>query len=428
MAASRFYAHAELDSEVVRFYRNLRHHRSTIMEGVRLIAFRNINHMLRAMARLGIQSISNDAEMDAVCDIMFQDQGLDSGINSRNVLEFSIIIPWEAYCYLLYVELEGYQRASRKNGALKFDPLESFCLTHGDVLDSLSVMRDKVLHPGKRVALSDAMEDFIDSGAMIDGHYFSTVFQAQNLIDMHLATLRMMLAQQIADGVRPMAEGHDIPQQQLERFQWVRKILSYPLPRIGEEPDEEQDQRPFNMRTWSIFGLYRDYGPREGVEYPAFLREAKTDCMRMLMRSLVLHNEFIDLIDFGKLRQIKTRAEVDAHHPSELLTTGSFTIGSQRSENLLAPVRVGSALLVEPLRLYYQAVSEMPDLGVDEIEEIVGPGPVPPALRIYRNIVFHLAHESVNPAEIEFEYVSEVRADTTMELLPHLVRFYMGVE
>ena len=428
MAASRFYAHAELDSEVVRFYRNLRHHRSTIMEGVRLIAFRNINHMLRAMARLGIQSISNDAEMDAVCDIMFQDQGLDSGINSRNVLEFSIIIPWEAYCYLLYAELEGYQRASRKNGALKFDPLESFCLTHGDVLDSLSVMRDKVLHPGKRVALSDAMEDFIDSGAMIDGHYFSTVFQAQNLIDMHLATLRMMLAQQIADGVRPMAEGHDIPQQQLERFQWVRKILSYPLPRIGEEPDEEQDQRPFNMRTWSIFGLYRDYGPREGVEYPAFLREAKTDCMRMLMRSLVLHNEFIDLIDFGKLRQIKTRAEVDAHHPSELLTTGSFTIGSQRSENLLAPVRVGSALLVEPLRLYYQAVSEMPDLGVDEIEEIVGPGPVPPALRIYRNIVFHLAHESVNPAEIEFEYVSEVRADTTMELLPHLVRFYMGVE
>ena len=67
MAASRFYPHAELDSEVVRFYRNLQHHRSTIMEGVRLIAFRNINHMFRAMTRLGIQSISNDAEIDAVC-------------------------------------------------------------------------------------------------------------------------------------------------------------------------------------------------------------------------------------------------------------------------------------------------------------------------------------------------------------------------
>ena len=428
MAASRFYPHAELDSEVVRFYRNLQHHRSTIMEGVRLIAFRNMNHMFRAMTQLGIQSISNDAEIDAVCDIMFQDQGLDSGINSRNVLEFSTIIPWEAYCYLLYAEMEGYQRASRKNGALKFDPLESFCLTHGDVLDRLNVMRDKVLHPGKRVDLSDAIDDFLDAGSIIDGHYYSTVFQAQNLIDMHLATLRTILAQQIADGVRPMAEGHDIPQQQLERFQWVRNILSYPLPRIGEDPDEEQDQRPFNMRTWYMLGLYRDYGPREGVEYPAFLREAKTDCMRMLMRSLVLHNEFIDLIDFGKLRQIKTRAEVDAHHPSELLTAGSFTIGSQRSQDLLSPVRVGSALLVEPLRLYYQAVSEMPALGVAEIEEIVGSGPVPPALRIYRNIVFHLAHESVNPDEIESEYVSEVRPDTTMKLLPHLVRFYMGVE
>ena len=428
MAAGPLYPHSELDSEVVSFYRNLQHHRSTILEGIRLIAFRNMNHMFRAMSQLGIQSYTNDAEIDAVCDIMFQDQGLDSSINSRQVLEFSTIIPWEAYCCLLYAEIEGYQRASRKNGSLKFDPLESFCLTHGDVLGHLNLMRDKVLHPGKRVALSDAIHGFLDSGTMIDGHYYHTVFQAQHLIDMHLATLRTMLAQQIADGVRPMAEGHDIPQWQLDRFQGVRGMLSYPLPRIGDEPEGEQDQRPFNLRTWYILGLFRDCETIEGLEYPAFLREAKTDCMRMLMRSLVLHNEFIDLIDVGKLSQIKTRAEVDAHHPAELLTVGSFAIGSQRFQDLLAPLRVGSALLVEPLRLYYQAVSKTPTLRAGEVEEIVGPGPVRPALRDYRNIVFHVAHGSMNPDEIESEFVSEVQPETMMSLLPHLIKFYFSVE
>ena len=39
----------------LRHYRNLRRHRSTILEGIRRIAVRNINHLTRAMTRLGIR-------------------------------------------------------------------------------------------------------------------------------------------------------------------------------------------------------------------------------------------------------------------------------------------------------------------------------------------------------------------------------------
>ena len=88
----------------------------------------------------------------------------------------------------------------------------------------------------------------------------------------------------------------------------------------------------------------------------------------MLMRSLVLHNEFVNMIDFGKLRGIKTRAELDAHHPLELMDVGNSTVDFQRAQDFIAPVRVGSALLAEPLRLYYQAISEVPALRLGEIE------------------------------------------------------------
>ena len=427
MAGGSYYPNAELDLGIVRFYRNLQHHRSTILEGVRLIAFRNINHMFRAMKRLGIQSFSNDGEIEAVCDIMFQEQGMDPSLNSRQVLEFATTIPWESYCCLLFAELESYQRASHKNPSLRFAPLESFCLSHGDVLDHLNIMRDKVLHPGKRVHLSDAIDNFIESGEEVDGHYYSTVFQGQRLIDLYIAVLRTMLAQQIAEGVRPLAEGSGVPKSELEKFRWVRNILSNPLPVFGDNLEYERDQSPFNMRTWYILGLYRDYEPAEGSEFPSYLRSAKTDCMRMLMRSLVLHNEFVNMIDFGKLRGIKTRAELDAHHPLELMDVGNSTVDFQRAQDCIAPVRVGSALLAEPLRLYYQAISEVPALRLGEIEEIAGPGPVPLALRNYRNIVFHVAHESMDPDEIEADYVSEVSPETMMSLLPHLIRFYLSV-
>ena len=426
MVSGLYPADTELDPDVVRFYRNFQHHRSTVLEGVRIVAFRNISHMSRAMERLGIKSLSDDQDVEAVCDVMFQDQAMDPGVNSRRVLEFATVIPWESYCCLLFAELEGYLRVSRKNPSLRFEPLEFFCASHGDVLEDLKVMRDKVLHPGKTVSLSDAIGGFIDSGGRVDGHYYSTVFQGQTLVDMYMAVFRTTLAQQIAEGVRPLADGSVVPCSELEKFQWVRGTLSFPLPTLRDGREDERDQSPFNMRTWYILGLFKDFEVGESSTFPPFLRAAKTDCMRMLMRSLVLNNEFVNMIDFEKLRAIRTRAELDAHHPLDLMEVDGSTVDLQMSQDFIAPLRVGGALLVEPLRLYYQAVSERPALRVREIEEIMGPGQVPEALRNYRNIVFHVAQEGLNPDAIEAEYVSEVRPETMMSLLPHLVRFYMS--
>ena len=108
------------------------------------------------------------------------------------------------------------------------------------------------------------------------------------------------------------------------------------------------------------------------------------------MRSLVFANECVHLIDFEKLRSIKTRAELDAHQPLELLLDGTPTATEQEIQDLTAPWRVSCALLAEPLRLYFQTVQVMPSLRREAIDEAVGASAVPTELTRFRNLVFHL--------------------------------------
>ena len=41
-----------MDMQFVNFYRNLLYHRTSMLEGVRLVAFRNVSHLRRTSRRL----------------------------------------------------------------------------------------------------------------------------------------------------------------------------------------------------------------------------------------------------------------------------------------------------------------------------------------------------------------------------------------
>ena len=116
----------------------------------------------------------------------------------------------------------------------------------------------------------------------------------------------------------------------------------------------------------------------------------------MLMRSRVFAIEFVHLIDVEKLTSIKTRAELEERQLSELLLEGTKVSTEQEMQNLIAPLRVSCALLMEPLRLYYQAVEAEPGLRRETIEEIVGGGSIPTELALFRNLVFHAGGRAVN--------------------------------
>lgn len=171
--AFRFYVGSERESlpnATLRHYRNLRWHRSTILEGIRRLAVRNINHRVRAMIRLGVGEPGRQVTAKAVFDRLHEDQGMGADVNSRQMVDYINTVPWEMYLCLLYVELESYLSASRRDPGLVFRPLEEFLDSKSAAVENLKTVRDKVLHPAKGIELGDALDSFMNAGTHVDGH------------------------------------------------------------------------------------------------------------------------------------------------------------------------------------------------------------------------------------------------------------------
>ena len=381
------------------------------------------------MTRLGIRDLGREGDAKAVLDLLFEEQGMGSDVNSRPMVDYINTVPWEMYLCLLYVELESYRSASRRDPGLAFGPLDELFDSKSAAIDDLKTVRDKVLHPAKGVELGDVLDSFMEAGARVDGHYVKLVFDAQRRLDAYCAWLRASLSRSVA--IERADPGRRSGQRRgmAAKLRMAKAALAGPLPQFIGERDDGALQTPFDLRKWLIIlGLNEAGDGRSGLSYPAFVREAKTDCNRMLMRSLVFSNEFVHLVDFQKLRAVETRAELDAHEPFEFLAAETSTMTEQQIEDIFAPVRMSNALLAEPLRIYYQTVTEAPALRDRALEELAGPRPMSPVLGRYRNMVFHIGSDGADPTETEREFLD--RTGETMHslsLLPRLMRFFMAV-
>ena len=420
----------KLSQPTLRHFVDLRRHRRMLLEGVSIVAMRHHNHLMGAMSRLGLNAPHDDQSVERVLDLIYEEQEVSVDKKSRPMVEFINLFPWEMYLCLLYVELEGYRSASRREPDLVFGPLEELLAQKAAVVESLKTVRHKMLHPAKRIDLGDALRRFMVSSALVDGHYYQTVFDLQRRLDMYALWLGHSL---IDLGIGELAEagksGRQIEPRRLDLLRRARVALAVPPPVFKGTFDPSARQTPFNMWKWWILGLYREiHLEKPSVPHPDFLQRAKTDGMRMLMRSLVFANEFVHLIDFEKLRSFKTRAELDKHSPIGLLVEGTSAATEQEEQNLIAPLRVSCALLAEPLRLYYQTVEIMPNLRREAIEELVGVSAVPAELTRFRNLVFHLGGDGGDPDEIEYQFLEHLQVgELTLGLLPLLLDFFMSV-
>ena len=220
-----------LSKRTLRHYLNLRHNRSTLLSGVSKIAIRHMNHLMGAMLRLGLKDLRDDHNANRAFDLIFSEQGMSADRNSRRIVEYINAIPWEMYLCLLYVELEGYRSASRREPGLVFGPLEELLGQKAAIVNDLKEVRDKVLHPAKRIDLGDALDKFMDSGALVDGHYFQTVFDLQRRLDMYAIWLGSSLIQL---GTQELTEagrtGRQIEPGRLDLLRQARIALSEPPP------------------------------------------------------------------------------------------------------------------------------------------------------------------------------------------------------
>ena len=270
----------------------------------------------------------------------------------------------------------------------------------------------------------------MDSSALVDGHHYKTVFDLQRRLDMYALWLGSSLAQLgTAELTEARRSGREIEPGRLDLLRRARIALAAPPPVFNGTFDQSARQTPFDGWKWWILGLYRDIRLDESSgTHPDFLRRAKMDGMRMLMRSLVFANEYVHLIDFEKLRSTKARPELVTRWPLELLLDGTPAATEQELQNLAAPWRVSCALLVEPLRLYYQTVEVMPNLRREAIDETVGTAAVPTELARFRNLVFHLGGNGGNPDDTECQFLEQIQGGAMpLDLLPLLLDFFMSV-
>ena len=114
-----------MDMQFVNFYRNLLYHRTSMLEGVRLVAFRNVSHLRRTSRRLAVDDPDDADAYRALLDSMIADQGMDANDETRWILELTNRYVWETYLCVLYAEIEAYQDTSANYPELKFEPLDS---------------------------------------------------------------------------------------------------------------------------------------------------------------------------------------------------------------------------------------------------------------------------------------------------------------
>ena len=245
---------------------------------------RNINHLTRAMTRLGIRNLRREGDVKAVRNLLFEEQGMGADINSRPMVDYINTVPWEMYLCLLYVELESYRSASRRDPGLEFGPLEELFNSKITAIEDLKTVRDKILHPAKGIELGKALDSFMETGARVDGHYYKLVFDAQRRLDAYCAWLRASLSRlvalELADAIRSSAQ----QQGMAAKLRMAKAAIAGPLPQFIGERDDGALQTPFDLRKWLILGLNNAGIVRNRLKYPAFIRGAKTDCNRMLMR------------------------------------------------------------------------------------------------------------------------------------------------
>ena len=419
--------------QAVSFYRNLLYHRTSMLEGVRLVAFRNVGHLHRASQRLGVD-IADDADAyRGVVDGMIADQGMEANDQTRWMLELTNRYVWETYLCLVHAEIESYQDTAPDYPVLKFEPLDKLLETGARSFQRVKQLRHSILHPENRVHLNarwERIDEAVDSE--FGGTHFEVAIATQTLLDEYLIWLRdeqrMWFIQEIGDlksSARPPS-----PEQykRLLKLRPARDVLSRPLPFSGGPPGPDEIQAPPSILAWKP--LLDALSPPEAkrTDYPEDIKRLRAHCLQMLLRSVVFLSEALSYLDIPKMlsymRAGVSKEEAQAE-PFDLMLASRTPLTVQDVENFVSLLRVSSALISTPLRLYRQATLERQDLRHEGIEELIREGFDQSTLDSSRNAVFHVPVLAVDPHPIDADQAEQTEA--MPKLLGFLAEFYGAV-
>ena len=476
-----------ISSSLLDYYLKLRDHRCRITEGIRVIAFRNVDHLNAAMRHMGVTGFSDLATITSVQDKMLEDQGLERNDGNRSFLGYATWIPWEIYMCLLCAEIEYYEEVLQKHTPLAYPPLDNYLASHQAVVQSLRDVRDLLLHPMKDASLEHILRQFADSARQMSPDHLIALMEAQTQIDDYLEWLRTSLVDSVAGEAEALSleqifehhcksieyltrlaaksvdreekarmeqelrEGVELREhiaqhietdvtltlrqrQQLAGWQERMALLALPLPKRPYSSSPASIQTPLHAELWSFVPSLAMEGqqPWTGQELPEFLQKRRSECIGLLIRSLILQNEpysvttaNLEAIFSGRPRAEVLRSddllEEFVRQAAPLETAEDY----QRVEVRISPGIVALALLAEPLRLYKQATLDKHELRREEIDRRIQGDALETFARL-RNVVFHVPDERTDMLEAESDFFD--KASSLMdyrELIGSLLSFYL---
>ena len=419
--------------EAASFYRNLLYHRTSMLEGVRLVAFRNVGHLHRTLRRLGVD-VADDADAyRAVVDGMIADQGMEANDQTRWMFELTNRYVWETYLCLVNAEIEAYQDTTPDYPELKFEPLDSLLDTGVRSFQRVRQLRNSILHPENRVHLNSGWEKIDDAvDSEFAGTHFEVAIATQNVLDQYLMWLRNEQRKWVIEEVGDLKNAVRPPSpdeyQRLDRLRPARDVLSRPFPFSAGTPGSDEVQAPPSILAWKPLLDALSTPEANQTVYPERLKRLRAHCLQMLLRSVVFLSEALSYLDIAKMASCM-RAGVSKEEalaePFDLFLHTKTPKTVQDKENFASLLRVSAALLAMPLRLYREVTLERQGLRHEGIEDLVQEGFDQSTLDSSRNAVFHVPVLTVDPHPIDSDQAEQT--ESMPQLLGHLAEFYGAV-
>ena len=324
----------------------------------------------------------------------------------------------KTYLCLLFAEIEAYQDASRLQPGLRFRPLDALLAKGNRSIQRVKQLRHSILHPENRVHLNSRWQKIYDAAdSEFGGDHFGMALAVQTTLDDYLNWLREEQRKRLHQEIGELMEITHPPgldeYRRLEILRAAKDVVSRPLPSTGYSSASDEVQTPPSILAWRpIIEAFATTSSNQ-IVYPERLTKVRAHCLQMLLRSVVFLSEAFSYLDIDKMvryqREGLTKEDVLAE-PFEVLLPAKVPKTEQHMQDYASLIRVSSALVAMPLRVYREVTQERPELLHTGIEELIREGFEQSTLDSFRNSVFHVPEPTIDPFQIDENQTMQTEA------------------
>ena len=321
---------------------------------------------------------------------------------NRLILNWTLWLQWQVYHCLLYAEIESYRKMQDKLESIRYPPLSDFLLENKDAVNSLKNVRHKVLHPQKELDLGEVEIMFIKHTARSSGHSYTFVRDLQNHLDGFIGRLEEKVVARIRAAYDAPKLSNDRTDADILRAQRKLSRFKHEVPLWAFLPVPSTELPVNRILTFEQLNFWNSalqFGTGEDLTQtvPECARRAAHGMSLNVLQVYLLTAELIsnETVDDEAISLRPRPGSLENYGVQNYLMHAFWQqkVGMQSTL-----VRIALALLMEPIRIYKDAVQNEPSCRSTAVEDVMPCEDVLSCIRKYRNKVFHVTdHDRTDP-------------------------------